>query len=100
VRKAGCPKPEVAIAGLSEPSFVFLLGTSTQLTDGAGAADFLRRGGCRVAAVEARHERSFALRAEALGLRYARLARIDAFNLARVRPMTVTVYRSEERAAD
>lgn len=97
VRKVGCPKPDVAIAGLSEPSFVFLLGTATQLTDGAGAADFLLRGGCRVVAVETRHERSFAMRAEALGLRYARVARIEAFNLARGRPMTVTVYRSEER---
>jgi hypothetical protein len=47
--------------------------------------------------VEARHERSFAVRADALGLRYTRIARIDATNLVRGRPMTVTVYRSQER---
>jgi 4-amino-4-deoxy-L-arabinose transferase-like glycosyltransferase len=97
VRNAGCPNPEVASAGFHEPSVVFLLGTPTQLTDGAGAAEFLRRGGCRLAVVEARHERSFAVRADALGLRYARSARIEATNLVRGHPMLVTIYRSEER---
>jgi 4-amino-4-deoxy-L-arabinose transferase-like glycosyltransferase len=97
IRNAGCPDPEVASAGFHEPSVVFLLGTPTQLTDGAGAAEFLRRGGCRLAVIEARHERSFAVRADALGLRYARGARIEAVNLPRGRPMSVTIYRSEER---
>lgn len=97
IRDAGCKDPEVASAGFHEPSVVFLLGTKTQLTDGAGAADFLRRGGCRLAVVETRHERSFAVRADALGLRYTRTARIEAVNLARGRPMQVTIYRSEER---
>lgn len=97
IRDAGCPNPEVASAGFHEPSVVFLLGTPTQLTDGAGAAEFLRRGGCRLAVVEARHERSFAVRADALGLRYARGARIEGVNITRGRPMSVTVYRSEER---
>jgi 4-amino-4-deoxy-L-arabinose transferase-like glycosyltransferase len=97
VRGAGCPDPEVASAGFHEPSVVFLLGTPTQLTDGAGAAEFLRRGGCRVAVVESRHERSFAVRADAIGLRYTRLTKIEATNLVRGRPMSVTIYRSEER---
>lgn len=97
IRGVDCEDPEVASAGFHEPSVVFLLGTPTQLTDGAGAADFLRRGGCRIAVVEARHERSFAVRADALGLRYTRIARIDATNLVRGRPMTVTIYRSQER---
>jgi 4-amino-4-deoxy-L-arabinose transferase-like glycosyltransferase len=97
IRNAGCPSPEVASAGFHEPSVVFLLGTPTQLTDGAGAAEFLRRGGCRLAAIEARHERSFAVRADALGLRYARSARIEGTNLVRGRPISVTIYRSEEK---
>ncbi len=97
VRNAECSNPEVASAGFHEPSVVFLMGTPTQLTDGAGAADFLRRGGCRLAVIEARHERSFAVRADALGLRYARGARIEAINIARGSPMSVTIYRSEER---
>lgn len=97
IRDAGCADPEVASAGYHEPSVVFLLGTTTQLTDGVGAAEFLRRGGCRLALVEARHERSFAVRADALGLRYTRLSRIEATNLVRGRPMSLTIYRSEER---
>lgn len=97
IRDAGCPNPEVAAAGFHEPSVVFLLGTPTQLTDGAGAADFLRRGGCRLAVIEARHERSFAARADAFGLRYTRGAKIEAINITRGSPMSVTIYRSEER---
>ena len=77
LREAGCPRPVAAAAGFHEPSLVFLAGTSTQLTDGAGAAEFLRRGGCRFAFVESRHERSFAQRAEALGLRYTLGPRIE-----------------------
>lgn len=97
IRDAGCPNPEVASAGFHEPSVVFLLGTPTQLTDGAGAAEFLRRGGCRLAVIETRHERSFAVRADAVGLRYTRGARIEATNIVRGRPISVTIYRSEER---
>lgn len=97
IRHAGCPAPEVAAAGFHEPSVVFLLGTPTQLTDGAGAAEFLRRGGCRLAVIDSRHERSFAVRADALGLRYARSARIEAISMVRGQPISVTIYRSEER---
>ena len=49
---------------------MFLAGTATRLTDSAGAAEFLRGGECRFAFVEARQEKSFAQRAEAIGLRY------------------------------
>jgi 4-amino-4-deoxy-L-arabinose transferase-like glycosyltransferase len=97
IRAANCDDPEVASAGYHEPSVVFLAGTQTQLTDGAGAADFLRRGGCRFAFIEARHQRSFAQRADALGLRYARLTNIDAIHIQRGRTISITVFRSEER---
>lgn len=97
VRNAGCDDPEVAAAGFHEPSVVFSLGSATQLTDGAGAADFLRRGGCRLAVIESHHDRSFGLRADALGLRYSRVTRIEATNVTRGRPLVVTIYRSQER---
>ena len=71
LRVAGCENPIAAAAGFHEPSLVYLAGTSTRLLDGTGAADFLRPGGCRFAFVEARHERSFLRRADAIGLRYA-----------------------------
>ncbi len=97
VREAGCPNPVAAAAGYHEPSLVFLLGTPTQLTDGPGAAEFLNGGPCRFALIEQRHERSFALRADAIGLRYARGPRLEAINISGGRAMTIAVYRSEGR---
>ena len=95
VRTAECPNPVAAAAGYHEPSLVFLAGTSTRLTDGAGVADFLRQGGCRFGFIEGRHERSFLRRAEAVGLRYSPGPRIEGFNVATGRQITVAVYRSE-----
>jgi hypothetical protein len=94
LRAADCPRPVAAAAGFHEPSLVFLVGTPTQLTDGPGAADFLRPGGCRFALIEARHERSFAQRAEALGLRYTPGPRVEGINLGSGRRVTIAVYRA------
>ncbi|HLN09286.1 MAG TPA: glycosyltransferase family 39 protein [Xanthobacteraceae bacterium] len=86
--------PQFASAGYHEPSVVFLLGTDTRLTDGAGAADFLREGSCRFALIEARQERAFVQRAEAISLRYALSQKIEAINYNGGRWMTISVYRS------
>jgi hypothetical protein len=86
--------PEAATVGYQEPSLVFLAGTVTRLADTAGAAEFLRGGECRFAFVEAREERSFAQRAEAMGLRYRAGPRIDAINVSTGRPITIAVFRS------
>ncbi|HEY7662028.1 MAG TPA: glycosyltransferase family 39 protein [Xanthobacteraceae bacterium] len=94
LREAGCAQPEAAAVGYQEPSLVFLAGTATRLTDTAGAADFLRGGECRFAFVEARQERSFAQRAEAIGLRYSAGPRIEAINVSTGQPITIAVYRS------
>ncbi|HEY7300806.1 MAG TPA: glycosyltransferase family 39 protein [Xanthobacteraceae bacterium] len=93
-RESGCRQPLAASAGFEEPSLVFLVGTSTRLTDGAGAAEFLRGGDCRFAFIEARHERSFADRAEAINLRYSLVTRIEGFNVGNPRPIAIAVYRS------
>ena len=91
-----CEHPRYAAAGYHEPSVVFLFGTTTLLTDGQGAADFLREGGCRFALIEGRQERSFTRRAEAIGLRYAAGPRVEGFNYNEGgRPITIAVYRSE-----
>ena len=95
VRDAGCANPVAVTVGYHEPSLVFLAGTSLRHTDGAGAADFLRQGGCRLAMVEARHERGFLRRAEAIGLRYAPATRIEAINISIGRRVSIAVYRSE-----
>jgi 4-amino-4-deoxy-L-arabinose transferase-like glycosyltransferase len=90
-----CERPLFASAGYHEPSLVFLFGTSTRLTDGQGAADFLLEGDCRFAFIEARHERAFVQRAEAIGLRYAPGPRIEAINYNAGRSLSIAVYRSE-----
>ncbi len=87
-------EPLAAAVGYQEPSLVFLAGTATRLTDSAGAAEFLRGGECRFAFVEARQEKSFAQRAEAIGLRYTGGARIEAINISTGQPITIAVYRS------
>ena len=94
LRRSGCAHPLAASAGYDEPSLVFLAGTGTRLTDPSGAADFLREGGCRFAFVTVRQERAFALRAEAIGLRYDRGPRVDAFNVTHGQPISIAVFRS------
>jgi 4-amino-4-deoxy-L-arabinose transferase-like glycosyltransferase len=90
-----CERPLFASAGYHEPSLVFLFGTSTRLTDGSGAADFLLEGGCRFAFIEARHERAFVQRAEAIGLRYAPGPRIEGIDYSVGHSVLIAIYRSE-----
>jgi hypothetical protein len=94
LRESGCAQPAAAAVGYHEPSLVFLAGTATRLTDTAGAAEFLRGGECRFAFVEGRQERSFAQRAEAVGLRYTAGPRLDAINISTGKPVTIAIYRS------
>jgi 4-amino-4-deoxy-L-arabinose transferase-like glycosyltransferase len=94
LRESGCAQPAAAAVGYQEPSLVFLTGTATRLTDTAGAAEFLRGGECRFAFVEARQERGFAQRAEAVGLRYIAGPRLDAINISTGKPVTIAIYRS------
>src|SRR6266849_6634101 len=95
LRNVVCVGPKAAAAGFHEPSLVFMTGTSTVLTDGSGAADFLGQGSCRFALVEARSERGFAQRAEAIGLRYNVAARIDGYNISQGRAISIAIFRSE-----
>ena len=92
---SGCAQPQFAAAGYLEPSLVFLFGTSTRLTTGAGAAEFLSRGGCRYAFIEQRQERAFVQRAEAIGLRYAPGPRIEGIDYSAGQSVAIAVYRSE-----
>jgi 4-amino-4-deoxy-L-arabinose transferase-like glycosyltransferase len=89
-----CAHPVAASVGYEEPSLVFLAGTTTHFTDAAGAADFLREGSCRFAFVDARQERAFALRADAIGLRYDPGPRIDGYIISNGKPITIAVYQS------
>ena len=89
LRNVVCVGPKAAAAGFHEPSLVFMTGTSTLLTDGSGAADFLGQGSCRFALVEARSERGFAQRAEAIGLRYNVATRIDGYNISQGKAISI-----------
>ena len=95
LRNVVCVGPKAAAAGYHEPSLVFMTGTSTLLTDGSGAADFLGHGSCRFALVESRSERAFAQRAEAIGLRYNVAARIDGYNFSQGKAVSIAIFRSE-----
>jgi 4-amino-4-deoxy-L-arabinose transferase-like glycosyltransferase len=95
LRNVVCVGPKAAAAGFHEPSLVFMTGTTTVLTDGSGAADFLGQGSCRFALVEARSERSFVQRAEAIGLRYNVATRIEGYNISQGRPISIAIFRSE-----
>jgi 4-amino-4-deoxy-L-arabinose transferase-like glycosyltransferase len=95
LRNVVCVGPKAAAAGFHEPSLVFMTGTTTLLTDGSGAADFLGQGSCRFALVEQRSERAFAQRAEAIGLRYNVATRIDGYNISQGRAISIAIFRSE-----
>lgn len=95
LRNVVCVGPKAAAAGFHEPSLVFMTGSSTLLTDGSGAADFLAQGTCRFALVEQRTERAFLQRAEAIGLRYPAPTRIDGYNISQGRAISIAIFRSE-----
>src|ERR1700742_1158270 len=95
LRNVVCVGPKAAAAGFHEPSLVFMTGTSTLLTDGSGAADFLAQGSCRFALIEQRAERSFAQRAEAIGLRYDVASRVEGYNISQGRPVSIAIFLSE-----
>jgi len=94
LRDSGCPEPAAAAVGYQEPSLVFLAGTGTRLTDTAGAAEFLAADQCHLAFVDTRQEKSFAQRADAIGLRYTAGPRIEAINLSTGQPITIAVFRA------
>jgi 4-amino-4-deoxy-L-arabinose transferase-like glycosyltransferase len=97
LRAGDCDEPHVASTGYyQEPSLVFLLGTDTRFTDGAGAAEFLHLGPCHFALVDARSERSFVQRADAIGLHYALSQRVEGYNISVGRPVALTLFRSAD----
>jgi 4-amino-4-deoxy-L-arabinose transferase-like glycosyltransferase len=97
VNGAACANPQLATTGYyQEPSLIFLLGTDTRITDGAGAAEFLNRGACHFALIDAHSARAFVQRADALGLRYVLAQRIDGYNMSVGRSVVLSMFRSTE----
>ncbi|OYX05332.1 MAG: 4-amino-4-deoxy-L-arabinose transferase [Caulobacter vibrioides] len=90
--RSGAPGP-VAVTGYAEPSLIFKLGTTTQLTDGAGAARAISEG--RPAIVEAREEKPFQAALNALGLTARPAAVVEGLNYSDGDQERLTVYRGE-----
>jgi 4-amino-4-deoxy-L-arabinose transferase-like glycosyltransferase len=95
-KRAPCADPALATAGFDEPSLIFLGGTSTLRTDGGGAANFLREGGCRVAFVERQEQRAFADRAASFGLATVRIAAVQGFDYSNWRRVSFIVLMPKE----
>jgi 4-amino-4-deoxy-L-arabinose transferase-like glycosyltransferase len=95
-KRAPCANPALATAGFDEPSLFFLGGTSTLRTDGGGAANFLREGGCRVAFVERHEQRAFADRAASFGLATVRIAEVRGFDYSNWRRVSFIVLMPKE----
>ncbi len=80
----------VAITTFHEPSFVFLTGKDTQLTDGAGAARALAEG--RPAIVEARDDEAFRRALADLGAAGRAVGVVSGHNYSSGDDVRLTVY--------
>jgi 4-amino-4-deoxy-L-arabinose transferase-like glycosyltransferase len=95
--RSGAAGP-VSVTGYSEPSLIFQLGTATELTDGAGAAQAIIEG--RPAVVEGREEKPFREALAQQGLTPRPVATIDGLNYSDGDKERLTVYRGEPQAPD
>lgn len=93
VRALPCSNPKVATLGYREPSLVFLTNTNLDMLDnGAEAAGFLEKGGCRLVFVEHQFEENFRTEAQRLGLEPALSTRVSGFNINSGRRVDIGVY--------
>jgi 4-amino-4-deoxy-L-arabinose transferase-like glycosyltransferase len=88
--RGGAPGP-VAVTGYSEPSMVFLLGTTTQLTDPVSAAKAVVQG--RPAVVEGREEKAFLAALAALGQTARPAGVVEGFDYSDGDKERLTLYR-------
>jgi 4-amino-4-deoxy-L-arabinose transferase-like glycosyltransferase len=88
--RGGAPGP-VAVTGYAEPSMIFLLGTTTELADPAGAAQAVAEG--RPAVVEGRQEKAFQAAMAALGQAVRPAGVVDGFDYSDGDKERLTLYR-------
>ena len=88
--RGGAPGP-VAVTGYAEPSMIFLLGTTTELTDPAGAAQAVAEG--RPAVVEGRQEKAFQAAMSALGQAVRPAGVVEGFDYSDGDKERLTLYR-------
>lgn len=85
------------LAGYYEPSAVFLLGTRSILGDGASAAERFAGADC-AAVVEAREEKAFIDRLDALGVKAEKFADIAGVNYSNGKDTLLRLYRHQPGA--
>jgi len=84
--------PPPALAGYTEPSMMFLLGTETRLTDGAGAADIgAQEGG--LALIEDRERPAFFAHLAEIQGDAVPVDSLDGLNYSRGKKVHLTLYR-------
>uniref|UniRef100_B0T0Z4 Glycosyl transferase family 39 n=1 Tax=Caulobacter sp. (strain K31) TaxID=366602 RepID=B0T0Z4_CAUSK len=88
--RGGAPGP-VAVTGYAEPSMIFLLGTTTELTDPAGAAQAVAEG--RPAVVEGRQEKAFQAAMAAQGQAVRPAGVVEGFDYSDGDKERLTLYR-------
>jgi 4-amino-4-deoxy-L-arabinose transferase-like glycosyltransferase len=84
--------PPPVLAGYTEPSLVFLLGTDTRLTDGTGAAEVgAYQGG--LALIEDKERPAFLAHLAEIEADAAPVDQLSGFNYSRGRKVHITLYR-------
>ncbi|MDQ0506132.1 ArnT family glycosyltransferase [Xanthobacter agilis] len=96
--ETGCPAENIASVPYQEPSLVFLVGTRINYIAPTEAADLLKKGGCALAFIDRKMQPLFEKRAAELNLKYSAIATVDGFTYNGGRPVSITVYRSQEPA--
>lgn len=96
--ETGCPAQNIASVPYQEPSLVFLVGTKINYIAPVEAADLLKKGGCALAFIDRKMQPLFEQRAAQLNLKYSAIATVDGFTYNGGRPVSITVYRSQEAA--
>lgn len=96
--ESGCPAENIASVPYQEPSLVFLVGTKINYVGPLEAADLLKKGGCALAFIDRRMQPFFEARAATLKLKYSAIATVEGFAYNGGRPVSITVYRSQEAA--
>lgn len=85
-------EPVVAVAGFGEPSVVFLLGTHTLLTDGAGAARHLAAAPAAAVVVSLEQADEFRAAAGDLGIAPCLRGAVDGLNYSKGDDMQLALY--------
>jgi 4-amino-4-deoxy-L-arabinose transferase-like glycosyltransferase len=96
-RIEGCTETRLAVAGLYEPSIVFLYSVRTQFETGKTAAEALAADRCLVTAIEDAQQAGFMDRLRDLNRTPQVINRIAGFNYANSRRASMTLYRAGAR---